>query len=93
MNKVFQNSSKFLNWLVVSSQDSTQVATTVKGIVGLFVVFLLTLLPQLGVQINPDLANLPDMIYSLVVSLLSLVSGVVFIAGLARKIVNTITSK
>ncbi len=93
MNKVFQNSSNFLNWLVVSSQDSTQVATTIKGIVGLFVAFLVAFLPSIGVQVSPDFSSLPDTIYSLVIGILGIVSGIVFVAGLVRKIVNTLTLK
>jgi Na+/pantothenate symporter len=93
MNKIFSASNKFWNWLVVSSSNPNEVAATVKGMAGLLITFLIVFLPSIGVQVNPDLSTIPDVIYSLVVSVLGIVSSIVFIMGLLRKIVNTISSK
>lgn len=86
MNKVFANSSKLWNWLVVSSADPTQVALTVKG-------WVATIIPAAMLVIhNPNLSDLPNDVYSFIMAALVVVSALVTLWGFVRKIVNTVTS-
>lgn len=79
----------FINWLIVSSENPSQLALTVKGaiifaiptIVGFFGLFHL----ELG---GGDLTNLANSIGVIVESALTLVGAAIFVYGLARKILN-----
>ncbi len=84
MQKTFSNSGWFFNWLVQSSNDPTQVALTVKGLAaGVLPVALVVLH-------GANLAPLPDELYIFVVVALGIVSGLIAIYGIIRKIYFTI---
>ena len=71
---------KFWNWLCKSSADPTQVALTAKGVIS-------AVIPVLMVFVhNPNLNDLPDEIYTLVVALFAVYSSLAVVFGLARKI-------
>lgn len=72
--------NKFWNWLVKSSADPTSVALTAKGLIS-------TVIPVLMVFVhNPNLNNLPDEIYSLVIGLFGAYSAIAIVIGIVRKI-------
>jgi hypothetical protein len=82
--------NKFLNWIVLSSADSTQAGLTVKGI-------LLSILPVASVLLGlahihvGDLTGVVDSIVSFVQAGLAVVSSIVVVIGLARKIYRSVT--
>lgn len=82
---VFINSSKFWNWIMVSSQDPNAVATTAKGAVALVVPLLLVLLH------NPNYSTLPDQVYAIVVTAFGVISAAVACYGLIMKLWRTAT--
>lgn len=70
----------FWNWLVKSSADPSEVALTAKGLIS-------SLLPILLVFVhNPNLTNLPDDVYTVIVALFTVYSAVSIVVGIARKI-------
>lgn len=76
---------KFWNWLVLSSADPTQPALTVKGIVS-------TIVPILMVFVhNPNLNDLPDEVYSVIIALFGMYSAFAVAFGLFRKIYISFT--
>lgn len=78
--------NKFWDWLVKSSADSQQVALTAKGLIS-------TLLPILLVFFhNPNVNDLPDSIYTLIVAFFSVVSACMVTAGMIRKLFVTFTA-
>ena len=87
---MFTNSGKFWNWVVQSSADPNTVGLTVKGVVTFIIPYLLTFLPALGVNVSFDLNSLPDIIYSVVVSVFTLVAATMTVFGAIRKLVLTL---
>ena len=84
---MFSNSNKFWNWLVVSSEDPTKVAATVKGAAGVLVSLLAFHFH--GANFN----DLPDEVYTVVVDVLAAFSSAVAALGLLRKIFNSFASQ
>jgi len=80
---MFSNSNKFWNWLIVSSEDPTKVAATVKGAMGVLVVLL-----SLHFH-GASFADLPDQVYTVVVDAFGVFSSIVALAGLVRKLINS----
>lgn len=77
---------KFWNWLMKSSANPTETALTAKGLVS-------TLLPIVLMVIhNPNLNTLPDDVYSLIVAVFGVISAVMVVFGLARKIYLSFTA-
>lgn len=71
--------TSFWNWLAKSSSDPTEVALTAKGLIS-------TLVPLLLVFVhNPNLNNLPNDVYTVIVALFAVYSAVAVVVGLARK--------
>lgn len=86
-SSMFSNESKFWNWLVVSSQDPTKVAATVKGIAG-------TAIALLAFTVHgPDFSTVPADVYTIVVDAFGVFSGALATVGLIRKVYNTLTNK
>jgi hypothetical protein len=83
---MFSNSNKFWNWLVVSSEDPTKVAATVKGALGVLVTLL-----AFSAH-GPSFANLPDQVYSIVVDAFGVFSSAIALAGLVSKVINSFSS-
>jgi hypothetical protein len=81
---MFSNSNKFWNWLVVSSEDPTKVAATVKGAIGVLVTLL-----AFGAH-GASFADVPDQVYTIVVDAFGVVSSAIALAGLGRKLINTV---
>lgn len=83
---------KLLQWLIVSSANPSKLSATVKGLLlgVLPVVVYLTGLAHLNVG-ESDLKALIDGIATVVEVGLGLVSAVVFVIGLVRKIYRTLT--
>ena len=83
--------NKIINWLVVSSQDPTKTSLTVKGFCATALSFIVPVLAVLGYQtIGGNLNTLSVEIVSFVQGFFTLVSAVIALYGLARKIYNTI---
>jgi hypothetical protein len=80
---MFSNSNKFWNWLVVSSEDPTKVAATVKGALGVLVSLL-----ALTIH-GANFSDLPDQVYTIVVDVFGIISSAIAVAGLIRKFINT----
>lgn len=79
---------KIWNWLVVSSADPNAYSLTIKGTL-LGIATVLTMLAGFGhIQLG-DLTPLVDGIVQAVQAFLALVSSVVFVVGLVRKIYRT----
>lgn len=71
---------KFWDWLVRSSSNPTEVALTAKGLIT-------TLVPVLMVFVHtPNINTLPDDVYSVVVAVFGVISAVMVLFGIARKI-------
>jgi len=91
IKKVFANSGKFWNWLVVSSANPQQVALTVQGVFSMTIVqTLFGLLPYVGIHPSFTLAMAGAGAASIVYTALTIVSGVVTLYGLLRKAIVTI---
>jgi len=89
---LLSNAKKFWVWLVVSSADPTQVATTVQGLFSLAVVqALFSLLPVFGIHTTFTLNVLGTDAYSFVYSVLSIISALVTAYGAIRKIWASLT--
>ena len=81
------NESKSWNWLVVSSEDPTKVAATVKGIAGAAVIFFAYFFAYF--LHSPNLNDVPDQVYTITTSAFGIFSGAIALAGLVRKLINT----
>lgn len=84
---MFSNSNKFWNWLVVSSEDPTKVAATVKGALGVLISLLAF------TAHGASFADVPDQVYTIVVDLFATISSAIALAGLVRKLINSFTEK
>lgn len=80
--------NKILNWILLSSQSPSEAALTAKGLLSFGVVQVVfnNLLPLLGVHPSFDLNTLGDAIYSVVFSVLNLVSAAAALMGIVRKV-------
>ena len=85
--------SRAIEWLINSSADPTKYSLAVKGVVAIAIPYLLTFLPLIGVQLSPDFANLPDMLYGVVFYGLTIIGSISAIVGFVRKIWNTLFAK
>jgi hypothetical protein len=83
---MFSNESKFWNWLVVSSEDPTKVAATVKGAAGVLVTLL-----ALTIH-GPDFSSIPSDVYTFVIDAFGVFSAALALVGIGRKIYNTFFS-
>lgn len=92
-NKIFIESSKLVNWLIVSSSNPAAVSLTIKGVLVGVVPFLMQYLPIIGIQVSPDFANVPDMVYSIVFYGLTFLASFMSFVGFVRKLWNTIFQK
>lgn len=82
--------SKFINWLVLSSENPTQASSTIKGILGAGVAVLIAISPLLHLSIGGDQLNMiVDSVVGIFTALLGVVSAITFIFGLVRKLKNT----
>lgn len=90
---LLSNAKKFWVWLVVSSADPTQVATTVQGLFSMAIVqaIFTTVLPLIGVHPTFTLNVLGTDAYSFVYSALSIISALVTAYGAIRKIWASLT--
>lgn len=78
---------KFLNWLVFSSENPNNVALTIKGILLMAVPVVIDMLKQFGVQFAEQRAV--DIISSAVI----VISSLLTLIGLVRKLINTFSDK
>jgi len=78
---------KFLNWLVFSSENPNNVALTIKGILLMAVPVVIDMLKQFGVQFAEQRAV--DIISSAVI----VISSLLTLIGLGRKLINTFSDK
>jgi hypothetical protein len=93
IKKIFANSSKFWNWLVVSSVDPQSVALTVQGFFSLTVVqTVFGLLTYVGIHPTFTLAMLSAGIVSAIYTVATIVTGIVTLYALFRKAIVTIHS-
>lgn len=78
---------KFLNWLVFSSENPNNVALTIKGILLMAVPVVVNMLQQFGIQFAEQRAV--DIISSAVI----VISSLLTLIGLVRKLINTFSDK
>lgn len=78
---------KFLNWLVFSSENPNNVALTIKGILLMAAPVVINMLQQFGVQFAEQRAV--DIISSAVI----VISSLLTLIGLGRKLINTFSDK
>jgi hypothetical protein len=91
IKKIFANSSKFWNWLVVSSVDPASVALTVQGIFSSTIVqTLFGLLPYIGIHPTFTLAILSAGVVSAIYTIATIVTGLVTLYALFRKAIVTV---
>jgi hypothetical protein len=91
IKKIFTNSGKFWNWLVVSSVDPSSVALSIQGILSMTIVqTLFGLLPMIGIHPSFTLAGLSAGITSFIYTVATIVSSLVTLYGLLRKAIVTI---
>lgn len=82
---------KIWNWLVVSSADPSRISLTIKGIGVAIIPYLMIITNTSGVQIgSTEITSLFDTLAMIVQNFLTIVSGIMFVYGLVRKIRNTI---
>ena len=88
---IFANSSKFWNWLIVSSVDPSSVALSIQGIFSLSIVqTLFGLLPVIGIHPTFTLAMLSSGVSSAIYTISTIVTSLVTLYGLFRKAIVTI---
>lgn len=91
IKNIFANSSRFWNWLVVSSVDPSSVALTVQGIFSSTIVqTIFGLLPYVGIHPTFTLAILSSGVVSAIYTIATIVTGVVTLYALFRKAIVTI---
>jgi hypothetical protein len=91
IKKVFANSSKFWNWLVVSSVDPASVALSIQGVLSMAIVqTLFGLLPVIGIHPTFTLAMLSSGITSAIYTVATIVTSLVTLYGLFRKAIVSI---
>lgn len=73
---------KFLNWIVLSSEDPTQAALTIRGIIIMQIPLIMSFLKDAGIMVNESLVN------EYIISATALFGAVITVVGLARKIYN-----
>lgn len=79
--------SNFFHWLLVSSEDPTKLALTVKGGLGFVVTVVVALSPLFHLNIGSDQLNaIADALVQVVTIGASLISAVAFVVGLIRKL-------
>lgn len=90
----FPKSNKVWNWLVVSSKDPAQVASTVRGFASFAAVQAIAqVLPFLGIHVSIDFASAGDALYTIVYGGLSIITLVQGIWGGIRKLINSFKLK
>ena len=82
----------FWNWLVVSSADEDKLSLTLKGIFGAAVTTLTVVLGFANIHVG-DLTPVVDALITLIQAIAAVVSAVVTLYGLVRKVVLTITGE
>lgn len=88
---IFTNSSRFWNWLVVSSVDPQSVALSVQGFFSMAIVqTLFSLLPVIGIHPSFTLAMLSSGITSAIYTIATIVTSLVTLYGLFRKAIVSI---
>jgi len=88
---IFTNSSKFWNWLAVSSVDPASYALTAQGIFSMTIVqTLFGLLPVIGIHPTFTPAMLSSGVTSAIYTAATIVTSIVTLYGLFRKAVVTI---
>ena len=91
IKNIFANSSKFWNWLVVSSVDPQSVALSVQGFFSMAIVqTLFGFLPNIGIHPTFTLAMLSAGIVSAIYTIATIVTSIVTLYGLFRKAIVTI---
>lgn len=81
---------KFFEWLVFSSSDASAVSMTVKGFLLGLVPLVAVLLGVAHIKVGSDqLSAAVDGIVSLLQAVLAVVSAVVFLVGVVRKLWST----
>jgi len=78
---------KFLNWLVFSSENPNRVAFTIKGFLLMAVPVVINMLQQFGVKFAEQRAV--DIISSITI----VISSLLTLYGLGRKLINTFSDK
>jgi len=88
---IFANSSRFWNWLVVSSADPASVALTVQGFFSMTIVqTVFGLLPYIGIHPAFTLAMASAGVVSAIYTVATIVTSVVTLYGILRKAIVTI---
>lgn len=88
---MLSNASKFWTWIVVSSADPSQVATTVQGFFSLAVVqSVFSLLSLLGLHFNFTLNVLGGDAYSIIYSVLTAISAIIGTYGAIMKVYRSL---
>lgn len=91
VKNIFANSSRFWNWLVVSSVDPSSVALSIQGILSMTIVqTLFGLLPVIGIHPTFTLAMLSSGVTSAIYTIATIVTSLVTLYGLFRKAIVTI---
>jgi hypothetical protein len=91
IKKVFANSSKFWNWLSVSSVDPASVALTVQGFFSMTIVqTIFGALPYIGIHPTFTLAILSAGVTSAIYTIATIVSSIVTLYALFRKAIVSI---
>jgi hypothetical protein len=88
---IFANSSRFWNWLVVSSVDPASVALTIQGIFSMTIVqTLFGMLPYIGIHPTFTLAMLSSGVVSAIYTIATIVTGIVTLYALFRKAIVSV---
>ena len=86
IKNIFANSSKFWNWLVVSSVDPASVALTVQGFFSMTIVqTIFGALPYIGIHPTFTLAMASAGVVSAIYTLATIVTSIVTLYALFRK--------
>lgn len=82
---------KFINWLVQSSENPSQISLTVKGAIATTIPWLVTFggLFHLTALTSANLTPLGVAIVAFIQATLSAIGAGIFLYGLARKLINT----
>jgi hypothetical protein len=91
IKKIFANSGKFWNWLVVSSVDPSSVALSIQGIFSMTIVqTLFGLLPVIGIHPTFTLSTLNLDVTNTIYSIATIVTSLVTLYALLRKAIVTV---
>jgi hypothetical protein len=79
--------SKFVKWLVMSSENPKEFSLTIQGILALQLPLIFGFIQEMGVEVNE-----PEVV-KIILAVVAGLGALIALTGLVRKIINTFTAK